>query len=98
MERLVRFSLYGQDFSFFSEASEEDTEKIVSLVKEEVESQGREVRGKVLSSRLAILGGLRIAARYMELRREFDDYRAGQEARIERLADSLLPVIEGEGF
>ena len=95
MERLVQFSLYGQNFSFYSEADEDEIEKIVAIVQAEVESHGQTLRGKVLSSKLAVLASLRIAAQYVELEKEFNAYREEQDAHIRHIVKTLLPVING---
>jgi len=94
MERLVRFKLLGHNFSFYTDALDEDVEQIISLVKEEVESNSPQNRSTVPSSKTLILACLQLAARYVELKREFSTYRQQQDKRIDTLIDKVASEIK----
>jgi Cell division protein ZapA. len=89
-DRLVRFSLFGQEFTFYSNASEEEVDSVITLMREELESGDTFSRGSVPSSKMLVLSCLRMAAKYVQLRREFETYRQGQEAGIVRLTDKVV--------
>ncbi len=93
MERLVRFKLLGHNFSFYTDASEDDVKKIISLVKEEVEDNNPQNRSTVPSSKTLILACLQIASRYIELKRDFDGYRNQQDERIDNLISKVSSEI-----
>ena len=69
-ERLVRLSLFGQEFTFYSDASEEDVEAVVALLRNELEGEEKIGRSAVPSSKMLVLGCLRMAAKYIQLKRE----------------------------
>ncbi len=93
MERLVQFRLLGHNFSFYTDASDEDVEKIISLVKNEVEGNSPRNRSTVPSSKSLILACLQIASQYIELKREFHTYRTRQDKRIDELIDKVAAEI-----
>lgn len=94
MERLVTFSLFGQDFTFYSDASSEDVEKIVSLVRDEYEKDNDQERSTIPSTRMIVLGSLRIASRYVELEKEYNQFRKKQGASIDKLIDRVSTEIK----
>ncbi|NLX19156.1 MAG: cell division protein ZapA [Desulfobulbus sp.] len=88
-DRLVRFQLFGQEFTFYSNSTEEEVESVLQLLREELESDEKLNRGSVPSSKILVLGCLRMAARYVQLHREFEEYRAAQESAISRLLQKI---------
>lgn len=81
-ERLVSFTLLGQEYSFYTGASEEDMKKILSLVKSLVESDSTaKGSGTIPVSKTAILACLNIASRYIKLKQDFEDYKKESELR-----------------
>jgi len=97
-ERLVKFSLFGQDFSFYTDAPEEEVEGAVALLRQEFESDAA-LFGKstVPSSKMLVLGCLRIAARYVELEQRFRRFRQGQEEDIDRLVRKVSANLDESG-
>ncbi|WP_310599122.1 cell division protein ZapA [Desulfobulbus sp.] len=89
-DRLVRFELFGQEFTFYSNASEEEVDSVIALLREELESGDTFSRSSVPSSKMLVLGCLRMAAKYVQLHREFDAYRQSQEANLARLIDKVV--------
>ncbi|HHL34111.1 MAG TPA: cell division protein ZapA [Desulfobulbaceae bacterium] len=91
-ERLVRFSLFGQEFTFYSDASESEVDKVVGILRNELEGSDGTYTSTVPSSKLLVLGCLRIAARYVKLSREFEEYRDRQDRSIDGLIDKMSEI------
>ncbi|MFH2123917.1 MAG: cell division protein ZapA [Pseudomonadota bacterium] len=99
MERLVRFQLLGQEYTFYTGASESEVADILDLVKELVEENISGNAGTIPVSKVAVLVSLNIASRYFELKSKFDIYRSDTEQRINSLTrqiDSRLSPEKGE--
>ena len=94
MERRVSFTLFGQEFSFISDAPQEDVEKIISLIREEFEEGNDQGRSTVPSTKMLVLGSLRVAARYVQLEKEFNQFRAKQGNSIDKLIDRVATEID----
>ena len=100
MERLVRFQLLGQEYSFYTGAPESEVTAILDLVKELVEENMSGPTGTIPVGKVAVLVSLNIASRYIELKSLFDGYKADTEQRITSLTrqiDSGLSPEKGEG-
>ena len=70
-ERLVNFTLLGQDYSFYTAASEEEMEKILALVRKLTEESGGSLKsGTIPVSKIAVMACLNIASRYIKLQGE----------------------------
>jgi len=88
-ERLVSFTLFGQKFSFYSDAPEDEVEGAIALLREELEGTDLAARSTVPSSTMLVLGCLRLAARYVNLDKEFKTFRASQEQSIDKLINKV---------
>lgn len=89
-ERLVRFSLLGQDYSFYTGTSEEEMERILGLVRKLVEEGVKGSKsGTIPVSKAAIMACLNLASRYLKLQRDFDSYKRENEARASFLIDKI---------
>ena len=88
-ERLVKFSLLGQDFAFYTAASEEEMTEILELVEQQVDVGNDEVGKTIPVTKLAVMACLNLASRYVRMKKEFDDYRLGSEARINILCEKI---------
>ena len=88
-ERLVEFELLGQQYKFYTAASEEEMQAILSLVRQLVETEPNATVGTIASGKKAILACLNIASRYVKLQQEFTDYRMTTETRIVNLTDEI---------
>jgi len=95
-ERLVRFELLGQEHSFYTAASEEEMEPILSLVRSLVESGTSSNSGPLPASKIAVLACLNIASRYMKLEREFAKYKLDSDIRIVRLNNEISAKLSVE--
>jgi cell division protein ZapA len=100
LERLVRFELLGQEYSFYTGAPESEVADILELVKELVKENMAGVSGAIPVSKVAVLVSLNIASRYVELKSKFEQYRADTEQRISslssRIDSGLFPEKEEE--
>ena len=74
-ERLVKFELLGQEYKFYTAASEEELRAIFSLVRQLVETDSSQNTGTLRVGKVAILACLNIASRYVKLAREFEGFK-----------------------
>jgi cell division protein ZapA (FtsZ GTPase activity inhibitor) len=88
-ERLVKFDLLGQEYKFYTAASEEELKSILSLVRQLVEKGSAQSTGTLPVGRVAIMACLNVASQYVKLKQEFDDYRWDSEQRIVRLSEEI---------
>ena len=97
-ERLVEFSLLGQNFAFYTGASEEEMESILSLVREQIESigGGGKPGGTIPVSKIAVMACLNLASNYLKLQQEHTQYRQRFESKIEDLNQRLNVVLTEE--
>ncbi len=91
-ERLVRFSLFGQEFTFYSDAPESEVDEVVGILRNELEGADGNYTSTVPSSKLLVLGCLRIAGRYVKLSREFEEFRNRQGRSIDGLIDKMSDI------
>lgn len=88
-DRLVRFHLFGQEFTFYSDAPEDEVEAVIALLRDELEANEKVSRSSVPSSKVLVLGCLRMAAKYVQLNQEYKEYRHLQERTLDRLIDKI---------
>ncbi|MBM9537337.1 cell division protein ZapA [Desulfobulbus alkaliphilus] len=88
-DRLVRFHLFGQEFTFYSDAPEDEVEAVLQLLRDELEANEKVSRSSVPSSKVLVLGCLRMAAKYMQVHQEYQEYRHLQERTVDRLIDKI---------
>ncbi len=89
---MVRFSLFGQEFTFYSDASESEVDEVVGILRDELEGSDGSYASPVPSSKLLVLGCLRIAGRYVKLSREFEEFRNRQGRSIDGLIDKMSDI------
>ena len=93
-ERLISFTLYGQEFSFYSDVPDDEVEEALSVLRREVgvpEQCGPTTT--VPSSTMLVLACLRIATRYVKLTREFDQFYA-ERKKYKKKNDVIAGIIE----
>ena len=95
-ERLVQFELLGQEYKFFSAASEEEMKSILTIVRGLVEGNSSSGHGTLPVSKIAILACLNIASRYVKLKKEFADYKQNSDVRIVRLNEEISSKLFSE--
>lgn len=90
MERLVRFELIGQEFAFYTDAPQEEVDEIISMVTDLVlQNSSPGVSGSIAVGKVAVLASLNIASRYVELKREFAQYKKKTEVRLLKLGEQI---------
>jgi len=94
-ERLINFSLLGQNFAFYTGASEEEMEKILSLVKEQLDSVGGGSKpgGTIPVSKIAMMACLNLASSHLKLQQEYSQFRQQFESKIEDINQRLDFVL-----
>ncbi len=89
-ERLVRFNLLGQEYAFYTGATEQEMEKILSLVRGLVEEGTTATKsGTIPAGKAAILACLNIASRYIKLKQDFDNYKNENELKASGLIEQI---------
>ena len=88
-DRLVRFHLFGQEYTFYSAAPEGEVESAIALLRHELESNETMGRSSVPSSKMLVLGCLRMAARYVQLNQEYIEFKQVQERSVAQLIDKV---------
>lgn len=99
MERLVRFELMGQEYTFYTGAPESEVSDILDLVSELVAENISGASGAIPVSKVAVLVSLNIASRYFELKSQFARYKADSEERMACLTKQIasdLSLEKGE--
>ncbi len=93
-ERLVSFTLFGQEFSFYSDAPEDEVQGAIAILRDELEGTDLAARSTVPSSTMLVLGCLRLAARYVNLDKEYNTYRTSHEQSIDKLISKISTGVE----
>ncbi|HFQ91014.1 MAG TPA: cell division protein ZapA [Desulfobulbus sp.] len=93
-ERLVRFTMFGQEFTFYSDAPDDEVEEVIALLRAELEDAELDTVSTIPSSKMLVLGCLRIAARYVQLNKEFKAFRRSQGRSIDELIDKMASGID----
>ena len=88
-ERLVRFKLLGQEYAFYTGASDAELDAVFSMVRELVEENIRGPQGSLPISKVAILACLNIASRHVRLQQEYSNYQIETEERLKRLNELI---------
>ncbi len=95
-ERLIRFHLLGQDFAFYTGASEEEMDAILALVKKQVEENGGRGGGTIPVSKVAVMACLNLASRYLRLKNEHESYRRTAEEKVRILNQKVAAVLTAD--
>lgn len=94
MERLVHIELFGQDFSFYTDASEEDVERIVSVVRQELGTDVSGAKAPVPSNKMLVLCCLQIAARCVQAEKDLESFRSKQDETIDKIIGRVSSELE----
>ena len=88
-ERLVKFELLGQEYKFYTAASEDELQSILALVRQLVETGSNRSAGTLPVGKIAVMACLNIASRYVQLERDFEDYRRESEDRLMKINEAI---------
>lgn len=95
MERLVRFKLIGHEFAFYTSAPEKEVDEIISMVTNLVlENSSSVTKGSIPVGKVAVLASLNIASRYVELKRDFAQYKSDTEERLLKLGEQIGGLLK----
>ena len=89
IERLVKFHLLGQDFAFYTGATEKEMEAILALVRKHVEDSSSVAGGTMQVGKIAVMACLNLASRYVRLEQEYKDYRNNSETNLKGLNEKI---------
>ena len=92
-ERLVRFTLLGQEFSFYTGASEEEMAKILDLVRDMVEDKGSGMSGTLPTGKIAVMACLNLASKFMKINHDFEKYKEDTDKKILKINEKLESVL-----
>ncbi len=96
-ERLVKFTLLGQEYRFYTAASEEEMECILGLVKKLVDdSGGGGGGGAVPNNKIAVMACLNLASQYVRLKKEFEEYKKESGKRIMHINNQITDALKDE--
>jgi cell division protein ZapA (FtsZ GTPase activity inhibitor) len=94
-ERLITFHLFGQEFSFYTAASDEETDAILTLVRKQCKEHGTHGGSTVAQSKMTMMACLNLAAQYLALQRDYTQHReeTGRRlARMNKLLSAFTPA------
>lgn len=95
-ERLVEFELLGQQFKFYTAASEEEMARILSMIRDVVEEDTTKGTGTLPVGKIAVLACLNMASRLVREQDAQDLYRDETEKRMAKLSDDIRGcLVEG---
>jgi cell division protein ZapA (FtsZ GTPase activity inhibitor) len=89
LARAVKFEVFGQEYSLYTEAPEEDVQEILEMVRSHLYETCK-ASNVVPSSKAAILASLNMAGKYVQLKRDFENYRN----EVESISSQLTKKIE----
>lgn len=93
MARLVTFEVLGQKYPLYTEASDEDIQEILDMVKNQMEAHvGRSVN-VLPSNKAAILTSLNVASEYVKVKKDFADHRKKVEESIAQINSKIARVL-----
>jgi cell division protein ZapA len=89
LARPVKFEVFGQEYSLNTEAPEADVQEILEMVRTHLYETCRST-SVMPSSKSVILAALNMAGKYVELKRDFAEYRS----EVETLSGHIIKKIE----
>ncbi len=96
MERLVRFELLGQGYSFYTVAPENEVAEALELVQRLVAENSSGAPGVIPVNKVAILTALNIASQHIELKAQYQRYKRDTEQRIALLTQQIDSGLSSE--
>lgn len=95
-ERLVSFTLLGQEYQFYTGSSEQEMDEILHLVRRVMEESGGGKAIGVPANKIAVLSCLNMASRYLKLKQEFSMYREDTEKRLGKINNEIAGKLHEE--
>lgn len=91
LERLVKFEVLGQEYPLHTDAPEDEVQEILDLVRSQLENHAKATT--LMPAKLAVLVSLNMAAKFVRLKREFEQYKVENDENISALADKINSVL-----
>lgn len=95
LERLVKFTVLGQEYPLYTDAPEEEVREILQLVRSQIEEQSRGASGVLPANKVAVLTSLNMAGKYVRLKNDIQQYQSSVRQRLENLSQRIEPVVNG---
>ena len=93
-ERRIDFQLFGQEFSFYSDAPDEEIRQVIALLKEAFADQEKAGTKTLPSTTLLVFGCLRMAARLVQERAKSRAFLAEQQRSIGAIIDKVVSHLD----
>ncbi len=91
-ERLVSFTLLGQEYRFYTGASEEEMDTILTFVRKLIDDT-TSGGSAVPANKVAVLACLNVASRYVKLKQEYEDFKNEVEEKLSNLSKEIQDSI-----
>lgn len=96
MPRHVTLEVLGQKYSLYTEASDEDVQEILNMVKNQIEAQVGGAINVLPSNKAAILTSLNVASEYVKLKKDFAQHRDQMGNELVRIIDKIEQALQQE--
>jgi cell division protein ZapA (FtsZ GTPase activity inhibitor) len=73
-ERLIKFEVFGHEYSLFTAAPEDEVEEILQLVKSQFEKLVP-ASSRIVSDKIAVLTCLNMASEMVKMRKEIEQFK-----------------------
>ncbi|MGI6639182.1 MAG: cell division protein ZapA [Desulfobulbus sp.] len=92
-ERPIRFHLFGQEFTFFSDAEDQEVEQVITLLKNEF-ADNEKVGQNMPSTTLLVFGCLRMAAKLVQERARQQALEQHRQRAIARMMNKVVSHLD----
>lgn len=93
MERLVKLEVLGQEYPLRTDASEEDVQEVLNLVRSQVEVYSRGANKSLPLDKIAILASVNLAGEYIKLKKDTDRYKRTVEEWVQRVSKKVEQAL-----
>lgn len=87
-ERLIKFEVFGHEYSLFTAAPEDEVEEILQLVKSQFEKLVP-ASSRVVSDKIAVLTCLNMAGEVVKMRKEIEQFKRQANENIGTLVKRI---------
>ena len=95
-ERLVKFEVLGQEYPLYTDASDEDIEEILHLVKMQIENNSKSSKSLLPANKVAVLTSLNMAGKYVRLKKDFEEYKQQMSELVDKLTSVIADSLPSE--
>ncbi|MEJ2689926.1 MAG: cell division protein ZapA [Deltaproteobacteria bacterium] len=87
-ERLIKFEVFGHEYSLFTAAPEDEVEEILQLVKSQFEKLVP-ASSRIVSDKIAVLTCLNMAGEVVKMRKEIEQFKRQANENIGTLVKRI---------